>query len=344
MVVVTGAPGHLGNNLVRLLLAEGYKVRCMALRGESLESLKGLDVEIVEGDVRDPSSLDRAVSGADIVYHLASVISLTPGHAHLLREVNVKGARNVAEACLRNGVRRLVYTSSIHALVEPPLGRAIDESQPCDPSRIKMAYSKSKAEGTLEVLEVVRSGLDVVVLYPTGMIGPYDFRPSEMGRVVLDYVRGKIPARVSGGYDFVDVRDVAYGHLLAARQGLPGEGYILSGEWISVDDLMEELSLIANVPMPKVRIPLPLAQAYAWASTWVSAKLGTRPLFTSDSLDTLRSNSLVTCDKARRYLGYRARPIRETLRDTVVWFREAGMLDGTGAARTRGAAAQTGAA
>ena len=341
MVVVTGAPGHLGNNLVRLLLREGYRVRCMALRGESLEALKGLEVEIVEGDVRDPFSLDRAFAGAEIVYHLASVISLTPRHSDLLEQVNVRGARNVAEACLRNGVRRLVYTSSIHALVEPPHGTVIDESQPCDPSRIKMAYSWSKARGTLEVLGVAKSGLDTVVLYPTGMIGPYDFRPSEMGQVVLDYIRGKIPARVAGGYDFVDVRDVAYGHILAARKGAPGEGYILSGEWISVDDIMEELSRVTGVPVPRLRVPLTVARAFAAASTFLSTRLKTKPLLTNDSLDTLRSNSLVSCAKAQRELSYRARPIRETLRDTVEWFRQAGVLDSRYAAGARGATAQS---
>jgi len=326
MLVVTGAPGHLGNNLVRLLLQGGNRVRCMVLRGESLISLEGLDVEIVEGDVRDPASLDRAFAGAGVVYHLASVISLTPRHSDLLEQVNVRGARNVAEACLRNGVRRLVYTSSIHALVEPPRGTAIDESMPCDPSRIKMAYSRSKAEGTLEVMDVARQGMDVVVLYPTGIVGPFDFKPSEMGQVVLDYVRGKIPARIAGGYDFVDVRDVAMGHILAAEKGDPGEGYILSGEWISVDDIMAELSQVARVPVPRMRLPLALARVAASVSTMLSAVFRMRSLLNTDSLDTLTSNSLVCSAKARRDLGYGARPVRESLRDTVRWFRQAGML------------------
>jgi dihydroflavonol-4-reductase len=326
MLVVTGAPGHLGNNLVRLLLQGGNRVRCMVLRGESLISLEGLDVEIVEGDVRDPASLDCAFAGADVVYHLASVISLTPRHLDLLEQVNVRGARNVAEACLRNGVRRLVYTSSIHALVEPPRGMAIDESMPCDPSRIKMAYSRSKAEGTLEVMDVARQGMDVVVLYPTGIVGPFDFKPSEMGQVVLDYVRGKIPARIAGGYDFVDVRDVAMGHILAAEKGDPGEGYILSGEWISVDDIMAELSQVARVPVPRMRLPLALARVAASVSTMLSAVFRMRSLLNTDSLDTLTSNSLVCSAKARRDLGYGARPVRESLRDAVRWFRQAGML------------------
>ena len=217
----------------------------------------GLDVEIAEGDVRNIDSLYRAFDGADVVYHLASVISLLPGRSRLLDDVNVRGARNVAEACLKTGVRRLVYASSIHALAEPPHGHVVDESCPCDPSRIAMAYSRSKARGTLEIMEVMQKGLDAVVVLPTGMIGPYDFKPSETGRMIVDYVAGRIPARVEGGYDFVDVRDVAEGHILAAENGKPGEKYILSGEWISLDDIMKEISW-----QPMFRF---LAGEYRWA-------------------------------------------------------------------------------
>jgi len=324
--VVTGATGHLGNNLVRLLLQGEDRIRCLVLRGESIRPLEGLDVEIVEGDVRDPASLDRAFAGAEVVYHTASVISLKPGDSDLLEQVNVRGARNVAESCLRNGVKRLVYTSSIHALVEPPRGTTIDESQPCDPSRVRMAYSRSKAKATLEVMNIACRGLDTVILYPTGIIGPFDFKPSDMGRVILDYVHGKIPARIAGGYDFVDVRDVARGHVLAASKGESGQGYILSGEWISVDDIMLELSRAANVPVPRIRVPYALARAVAGVSTVLSVLLKTNPLFTIDSLDTLRSNSLVSCAKAQRELDYKARPIRDSLWDTVEWFRQSGKL------------------
>lgn len=326
MIVVTGAPGHIGNNLVRLLLERGQKVRCMALRGESLAPLNGLRVEIVEGDVRDPASLDRAFAAADTVYHLASVISLIPGHSDLLEQVNVKGARNVAEACLRCGVRRLVYTSSIHALVEPPHGTPIDESMAIDPSRMPMAYSKSKARGTLEVLDVAEKGLDAVVIFPTGVVGPYDFKPSQVGQMVLDYAGRRMPARIAGGYDFVDVRDVALGHILACEKAPPGGRYILSGEWISVDDFMKELADATGVPMPKLRVPLGLARVAAAAFSTISALTGAKPPFNTDSFDTLLSNSLVHSDKAKAELGYAPRPVRQSLRETVAWFRQTGAL------------------
>ncbi len=324
MIVVTGAPGHLGNNLVRALLHRGHRVRCMVLKGERLVSLDGLDVEIVEGDVRAPASLDDAFLGAEAVFHLASVISLTPGHADLLEQVNVKGARNVAEACLRGGVKRLVYTSSIHALVEPPHGTAIDESMPVDPSRIKMAYSKSKARATLEVLEVAAKGLDTVITFPTGIVGPYDFKPSEMGQMVLDFIHGKMPARIGGGYDFVDVRDVAEGHILAWEKAAAGGRYILSGEWISVDDIMRAISEASGIPVPRLRVPLALARAAATASTAWSSITRSKALLNTDSLDTLLSNSLVRGDRARRELGFSPRPVRQSIKDTVEWFKQVG--------------------
>lgn len=326
MVVVTGATGHLGNNLVRTLLKRGTRIRAVALPGESLLPLEGLKVEVVRGDVRDQSFLCRTFEGAETVYHLASVISVEPGHWNLLEEVNVKGTRNVVNACRRTGVGRLVYTSSIHALVEPPHGITIDESTPCDPARIPTEYGKSKAMATLEILKAASEGLNAVVLFPTGVIGPYDFRPSEAGRFILSFARGSVPVRLEGGFDFVDVRDVAQGHVLAAEKGSPGEKFVLSGRWVSVDEIMEEISEAAGVPCPRVR--LSTRAAGALAVLWeVSGRISRRRvLLTGESLGFLHSNSQVSSEKARRELGYSSRPLRDTLRDTVAWFREAGFL------------------
>lgn len=326
MMVVTGAPGHLGNNLVRVLLDRGHKVRAMALKGESLVSLQELDVEIVEGDVRDPDTLDRAFKGAETVFHLASVISLLPGKSELLDQVNVKGARNVAESCLRTGVKRLVYTSSIHALVEPPRGTGIDESMGCVPSLMKMEYSRTKAQGTLEVMDVIKQGLDAVIVYPSGVLGPFDYKPSEVGQMILDFARGRIPATVDGGYNFVDVRDVAEGHVLAAEKGRSGEGYILAGEWISVTDVLREVSPLVGRPVPILRVPARVVEGIAKVLTSYARTTGKRPLVSTDMIEALLSNSQVASTKAHRELGYSPRPVRESIRDTVLWLKQAGML------------------
>ena len=189
MVVVTGATGHIGNVLVRQLLSRGEDVRVVIPPFEDTASLDGLKVEMVEGDVRKIDSLIQAFKGSDVVYHLAGIISILSGKSELLYQVNVVGTRNVAEACLKTGVRRLIYTSSIHAIAEPPHGIVIDESFPFDPDRAIGEYDRSKAQATLEVLQGVKQGLNAVIVCPTGVIGPYDFKLSEMGQLILDFVK-----------------------------------------------------------------------------------------------------------------------------------------------------------
>ncbi|HEY3315032.1 MAG TPA: NAD-dependent epimerase/dehydratase family protein, partial [Bacillota bacterium] len=255
MNVVTGATGHIGNTLVRALLSRDAKVRCLVLPSEGREPLAGLDIETAMGDVRDSGSLEAAFAGADVVYHLASVITLSPRQGRLLKAVNVGGAANVVEACRRTGVRRLVYVSSIHAIAEPPQGTVIDETMPIDPSRIHMAYGKSKAEATRIVLRAAGQGLDAVVVCPTGVIGPYDFRLSEMGRLFLTFAKRRLPAFVDGAYDFVDVRDVAEGLIAAADKGRTGEVYILSGELVTVRRLMGLLGGVTGTRAPRFLAP-----------------------------------------------------------------------------------------
>jgi len=346
MIVVTGATGHLGNNLVRALSAGGRtvderapsagraagetagRVRCVVLPGDDLRPLEGLEVEIVEGDVRDPEFLVKAFRGASVVYHLASVIALTPARARLVEEVNVKGTRNVVSACLETGVGRLVYVSSVHALVEPPPGEVIDESAPVDPDRIAFAYGKSKARATLEVLKAVDRGLDAVIACPTGIIGPYDFGPSEIGEFFITFARGGLPAYVDGGYDFVDVRDVAAGLISAARLGRAGELYLLSGEQMTVREMLRLLEELTEVKAPRLRLPVWVADGLAPLAALYYRLTGAKAIFTSDSLYYLRSNSLTSHAKAACELGFSPRPIRESIADTLEWMRDSGMLQG----------------
>lgn len=326
MICVTGATGHLGNALVRYLNARGERVRCLVLPGDDIRPISGLDVELVTGDVRDKQSLLQAFHDAEIVFHLASVISILPGRTKLLEEVNVRGTRNVVEACLESRVSRLVYTSSIHALVERPPGETIDEGTPCDPSRILMPYGKSKARATLEVLAGVQKGLDAVIVVPTGIIGPYDYKPSDAGQFILDFYAGKIPACLDGGYDFLDVRDAALGHIAASLRGSTGSMYILSGHWASVRWLMEELARMSSRKAPRVQLNRAACKTLSSLLTWTSLLFGTKCVLPIDAVRTLLSNSQVSSEKARTQLGFNPRPLKETITDTVEWFKEAGML------------------
>ena len=326
MIVITGATGHLGNVLVRKLVSMNKKVRVLILPGEDIASLEGLEVEKVDGDVCVPDSLRKAFEGADIVYHCAGIISILPGQQKQLYQVNVLGTRNVVNMCLETKVKRLVYTSSIHALSEPAPGIVIDESREFNPENVLGEYSKSKALGTLEVLKGIEKGLDAVILCPSGIIGPHDYRVSEMGKLIVDFIKGKVKAYVDGAYDFVDVRDVAEGLILACEKGKKGECYILSGQQISVWQLLKFLEEISGIKAPSFKIPQPLARAAGFFNVLYCNLMKIKPLFTPFSIDVLSSNSLVSCQKAKDELGYSSRSIYKSIKDTVQWFKQKGIV------------------
>ncbi|MCX6841425.1 MAG: SDR family oxidoreductase [candidate division WOR-3 bacterium] len=326
MIVVTGATGHVGNVLVRELVRLGKSVRAVVPAAETTEAIAGLDVEVVRADVRDLDSLTAAFAGVGLVYHLAGIVTISGGQVRLLHEVNVLGARNVGQACLKAGVRRLVYTSSVHALEVPPCGVPLCETTEFRPDALDGDYARSKARASIEVLKCVEQGLDAVMVFPSGVIGPYDFRLSEMGHLFVDFARGRLKAYVDGAYDFVDVRDVVAGLLLAADKGGRGEGYILSGERISVASLLLLLEGATGVRARARRIPFRLARLAArFAPAYYRLKHA-RPRFTSYSLRVLASNCLMSSAKAARELGYAHRPLSETVRNSIEWFVATGRL------------------
>lgn len=327
MIVVTGATGHLGNVLVRELLAQGQVVRALVLPDDDCRPLAGLNVEIAHSDITDPKSLESAFAGAGLVLHLAGIVTIMPRMAEALERVNVGGVRNVAAACRATGVRRLVYTSSIHAIAEPPHGTVIDESQPFDPDRVLGDYARSKARATLLLLDEVRKGdLDAVICCPTGIIGPWDYGISSIGQLILDFTSGRLKSYVSGAYDFVDVRDVACGLILAAEKGQMGRHYIFSGAQVQVLELMAELARDVGYPAPTYRIPSVIARAAGVLASVYYQLLRRRPVFTAYSIDVLQSNSQVSSARAREELGFTTRPWQESIRDHVEWFRAEGML------------------
>jgi dihydroflavonol-4-reductase len=320
MWLVTGATGHVGNVLVRKLLERGEKVRAMILPGECCESISGLKVEAFDGDVLDLDSIFQSMRGVKGIFHLAGVISIMPGANPFVRKVNVDGTKNILRAAKESGVKKLIYTSSIHAIRRVEDGM-IDETVPYDMDNPYGAYDRSKAEATLEVLKAADSGLEAVVICPTGVIGPFDFRRSMMGALIHDAAAAKPTLYVDGAYDFVDVRDVADGLISAAENGKRGESYILSGQKISVRYLLETVREITGRNFFQMKIPFDLARFAALFTPMYYQMANTTPRFTPYSLEVLQSNSNISHAKATRELGYSPRSLSESLRDTVKWFK-----------------------
>jgi dihydroflavonol-4-reductase len=327
VVIVTGATGHIGNVLVRELLAGGMSVCALVLPNDDIRPLAGLNVEITHGDVTDTESLKAAFKGADVVFHLAGIVTIMPGEASLLERVNVGGVRSVIAACRACRVHRLVYTSSVHAIAEPPQGIVIDESQPFSAEHVLGDYARSKARATLLLLDEVRQGgLDAVICCPTGVIGPFDYGISNIGQLIIDFASGQLKSYVRGAYDFVDVRDVARGLILAMEKGQSGRHYILSGAQVQVPELMKELERDIGYPAPTYRIPAAIARAAGVLASVYYRIIRRKPIFTAYSIDVLRSNSLVSSARARGELGFTSRPWQDSIRDHVAWLRAEGML------------------
>jgi dihydroflavonol-4-reductase len=324
ITLVTGASGHIGGNLVRALLAEGRAVR--ALVRDDTRAIDGLEVERVRGDILDPETLVPAMRGAEVVYHLAGHISVGGDPGGVMGRTNGVGTRNVVDACLRAGVRRLVHFSSIHALSPEPVDEIVDETRPLVDERRSVSYDATKAQGEREVLAGVERGLDAVTLNPGAVIGPHDYKLSRVGEVVLDLCRRRLPALVEGGFSWVDVRDVVQGALAAEARGQSGERYLLTGHWLSAVELGDVVQEVTGIPRPRFVAPMWLAVAGAPFVTAYSRLVGKRPRYTLDSLYAIRHHRYVSHQKAADELGYAPRPIHETIADTVEWFKRREML------------------
>jgi dihydroflavonol-4-reductase len=325
MIIVTGAAGHAGANLVRVLAAQGRPVR--ALVHLDRKALEGLDVEVVKGDIRDLDSLLKAFDGAEVVYHLAARISIGNDPWSLLEAVNIAGTRNVVEACLKCGVRRLVHFSSIHTLVDTTNDSPVDESKPLVESRHYSSYDRSKAAAEREIYKGIEKGLDAIIISPTAIIGPHDYKPSHFGEALLRMANGHLPALVSGGFDWVDVRDVVKGALRAEKMASVGAKYILSGHWVSLRQVAKMTEQLTGVKAPGSVCPMWLARVGAPFITAFDLLRQRRPLYTSVSLQALRGHRRISHRKATRELDYQPRPFRETLIDTLKWFEAAGRLE-----------------
>ena len=318
--LVTGACGHLGGTLVRLLERTGAQVRGLRLPSE--QARNRAHVTYYPGDVRDRDSLRplfRGLAGREVVvFHTAAIVDISGEVTPQMHDVNVNGTKNILALCREYGVKRLVYVSSVHAIPEKDGCAVLREVDRFSPQQVTGGYAKTKAEATQAVLDAAAQGLDAVVVHPSGILGPFDGTGNHLVQLVKEYAGGKLPACVKGGYDFVDVRDVAAGCLAAAEKGRSGQCYILSNRHYEVQEVLAMAKTLCHGRRLPV-LPMWMAQAAEPLLGWVARVKKQRPLYTKYSLYTLRSNDRFDHGKATAELGYRPRDLRQTVRDTLRW-------------------------
>ncbi len=330
MILVTGSTGHLGANLVRRLLADGQAVRVLLRPHSDNTSLDGLDLERVHGDLRDPAACAAAVRGCAQVHHCAAKVSTLEGDARHKDEIftcNVLGTRHLLRAAREAGVGRVVVTGSFSAVGHHPR-QPSDEGVPFNPFAAALPYAHSKAAVEHECLKAFADGLPVVVATSCAILGPNDFKPSRMGRTLVDFANGRLWAYVPGGFEFVAARDMVEGHLLAMTRGRPGQKYIFSSQFLTVDELMGLFEEVTGRRRPRLRLPPPLMAALAAAADgvfpWLLPRVPRR--FTRAAVRLLRMHRRADCGKAWAELGYRPTSIAEAIRAAYDCFVRRGLI------------------
>jgi dihydroflavonol-4-reductase len=319
-VLVTGASGFLGWHVARLLTERGRSVRALCRPSSQIRELAA---ERVTGDLRDRNSIDAAVAGCDLVFHVAADYRLWSKHPDELYRSNVDGTRNILDAAERSGVERVVYTSTV-GCIGMPKDRPGDENTPVSIADMTGHYKRSKWLAEQVVLEKARAGLPVVIVNPTAPIGDHDWKPTPTGKIIVDFLRNRLPAYVDTGLNLVGVRDVAEGHLLAADRGRTGERYILGAENLTLAEILKRLASITGKKAPSTQIPYAIAYAAGVVTTTWANFTGREPLAPLEGVKMARKKMFVTAEKARRELQFTPQPVSKALESAVDWFRRNG--------------------
>ncbi len=324
-VALTGAAGHVGAALLQELTLRNMAVKAL-IRGNDTRCCTGLPVEIIKGDMHQPEALQKLMQDCDVVIHSAALISVNGDPKGLVHKTNVEGTQLVVDCALQCGIKRFIQISSIHAFKQQPSWEVLDEQREhVDESAF--AYDRSKLAGQ-KIALAANSKMEVLVLHPTSIIGPYDYKPSLMGQVIIDMYQGRLPFIFNGGFDFCDCRDVAHAIANATSMGEPGQAYLLSGKWHSLKQLARYLSLASSKKINPVALPHIAARLGLPVVKLVGAIQKKEPLYTMEALEALfTGNRFISSEKAKAALGYTSRPFEETMQDTFQWFTNNGYLN-----------------
>jgi dihydroflavonol-4-reductase len=323
-VLVTGGTGFVGSHLVRTLLERGEDVRCLVRPASRRDNLNDLSVEFVTGDLRDLDSLVRATKGCRVVYHCAADYRLWCKDPAEMYQSNVEGSNNVMQAAYYEGVDRVVYTSTVGCLgLKNDNDQPANEDTPVSIDEMIGAYKRSKFLAEERVREWARRGLPVVIVNPSTPVGEMDIKPTPTGKIIVDFLRGKMFGYVDTGMNLIDVRDCAEGHVLAAEKGRVGERYILGGRNLTLKELFDALAGVTEIASPKMKVPHWVAETYARTENFWSINVaGREPDVPLESVKLSRHKMWFDASKAVRELGLPQNPIEHALERAVSWFRE----------------------
>lgn len=324
--LITGATGFVGSHVARQLVAAGNTVHVLVRATSNLAVLEGMAVQPVKGDLRDAASLRCAMQGVQSVYHVAADYRLWAKNPAEIYESNVEGTRRLIEAAHRAGVERIVYTSTVATIAVPRHGALPNEETQATLNEMIGHYKRSKFLAEQVALDAAKSGVPLVIVNPTAPVGPGDGKPTPTGRIILDFLKGKMPAYVDTGLNVAPVEDVAAGHLLAAEKGRAGERYILGGRNMTLKQILEALAAIAGRTAPRIRLPHAVALTAAYADEMLSRVLGREPQIPVEGVKMSRHKMFVESDKAERELGYRPTKVEAALERAVRWYEERGYI------------------
>jgi dihydroflavonol-4-reductase len=325
LAFVTGATGFLGSHVARVLAEQGAQLRLLVRPSSDLRNIADLNAERVEGDLRDPASIEKALAGCDALFHVAADYRLWVRDPEQMYRSNVEGTHGLIEAARKQGVRRVIYTSSVATMGFGSNGTLADESSPVSLTDMIGPYKRSKFMAEQVAFEAARSGVDVVVVNPTTPIGERDLKPTPTGRIVVDFLKRKFPAYVDTGLNLVDATECARGHVQALEKGKAGERYILGGQNLTLKQILDRLGAITGLPSPKVKLPYVFALAAGVVDETLTGRiLGREPRATIDAVRMGRKKMFITSAKAERELGWRSVPVDDALRRSVEWFRTNG--------------------
>ena len=325
LAFVTGATGFVGSHVARALAEQGADLRLLVRSSSDLRNIQELQAERVLGDLRDAASLKKAMSGCDVVFHVAADYRLWVRDPEEMYRSNVEGTRAILEAARKNEVRRVVYTSSVATMGFHSNGHLANEESPVSLDDMIGPYKRSKFMAEEIAIEAGRSGMDVVVVNPTTPVGERDIKPTPTGRIVVDFLKKKFPAYVDTGLNLVDVAECARGHVAALEKGRSGERYILGGENLTLKQILDKLAAITGLPSPKVKVPYVVALATGVVDQVVTGHIRHRePRATIDAVRMGRKKMFVSSGKAERELGWKTVPVDDALRRAVEWFQANG--------------------